>query len=72
VRVANVPWPAGCVAVSIDRHSQLVAPAPDTELRPGDLVLVVAPAGAETEIRKLLGDTRASQRSDGQAGDGEQ
>lgn len=72
VRVANAPWPAGCVAVSIDRHSQLVAPAPDTELRPGDLVVVVAPAGAETEIRKLLGDTRASQRSDGQAGDGEQ
>jgi CBS domain-containing protein len=56
VRVANAPWPAGCVAVSIDRHSQLVAPTPDTELHAGDVVVVVAPVGAEAAIRTLFGD----------------
>jgi hypothetical protein len=55
VRVSSAPWPAGCVAVSIDRHSHLVAPTPDTELHAGDVV-VVAPAGAETAIRTLFGD----------------
>lgn len=56
IRVASAPWPAGCVAVSIDRHSQLVAPTPDTELHAGDVVVVVAPAGAEAAIRTLFGD----------------
>ena len=56
VRVGTAPWPAGAVALSIERRSQLLAPAPDTELRPGDVVVVVAPAGAEAEIRALFGD----------------
>jgi CBS domain-containing protein len=55
-RVATAPWPKGCVAVSIDRQSQLVAPTPDTELQAGDVVVVVAPAGAEVAIRTLFGD----------------
>ena len=57
VRVASAPWPAGCVAVSIDRHSQLVAATSDTELQVGDVVVVVAPAGAEAAIRTLFGDS---------------
>lgn len=68
-RVANAPWPGGCVAVSIDRHSALVAPTPETELLPGDLVVVVAPAGAEPEIRRLFGDT-ARDESRSVLGDG--
>jgi len=56
VLVSVAPWPAGCVALSIDRHSQLVAPAPDTELQTGDLILVVAPAAAESDIRRLFGE----------------
>jgi CIC family chloride channel protein len=63
VRVARAPWPGGCMAVSIDRHSQLVAPTADTELLPGDLVVVVAPAGVEAEIYELFGDARASDTS---------
>jgi CBS-domain-containing membrane protein len=54
--VSSAPWPAGAVAVSIDRRNQLVSPTPDTELQPGDLIVVVAPAGAEAEIRALFGD----------------
>ena len=60
MRMSRAPWPVGCVAVSIDRHSQLVAPTPDTELRAGDVVVVVAPAGTETEIRALFGDASTS------------
>jgi CBS domain-containing protein len=56
-RVANAPWPRGCVAVSIDRQSQLVSPTPETELKAGDVLVVVAPAGAETTIRALFGHT---------------
>ena len=41
VRVGAAPWPAGAVALSIDRRSQLLAPAPDPELQPGDVVVVV-------------------------------
>ena len=55
-QVSSAPWPAGAVAVSIDRRSQLVSPTPDTELQPGDVIVVVAPAGAENEIRLLFGD----------------
>jgi H+/Cl- antiporter ClcA len=59
MRVSRAPWPTGCVAVSIDRHSQLVSPTPDTELHAGDVVVVVAPAGTETEIRRLFDDGSA-------------
>ena len=55
-RVSAARWPSGCVAVSIDRHSQLLAPTPDTELCAGDVVVVVAPAGAEAAIRSLFDD----------------
>jgi CBS domain-containing protein len=55
-QVSNAPWPAGAVAVSIDRRSQLVSPTPDTQLQPGDVIVVVAPAGAEDEIRVLFGE----------------
>lgn len=53
-RVGEAPWPPGCVAVSIDRQSQLVAPTPETELHTGDVVVVVAPAGAEGRLRALF------------------
>jgi len=55
-RVANAPWPPGCVAVSIDRQSQLVSATPETELHAGDIVVVVAPAGSESRIRSLFGN----------------
>ncbi|HEX6239177.1 MAG TPA: chloride channel protein [Acidimicrobiales bacterium] len=71
LHLANAPWPGGCVAVSIDRHSHLVAPTPDTELLPGDLVVVVAPAGVEEEIRRLFGDTGDTGRHGGGGEDDE-
>jgi Trk K+ transport system NAD-binding subunit len=55
-RIANAAWPRGSVAVSIDRHNQLVAPTPDTELLAGDVVVIVAPSGSEPTIRALFGE----------------
>lgn len=57
-RVAGAPWPPGCVALSIDRHSQLVAPMPDTELLVGDVVVVAAPSTVEPRIRRLFRDEK--------------
>jgi H+/Cl- antiporter ClcA/predicted transcriptional regulator len=52
--VASAPWPRGTVALSIDRHSQLIAPQPETPLQPGDVVVAVVPAAAEAELRERL------------------
>jgi Trk K+ transport system NAD-binding subunit len=40
--------------LSIDRHSQLIAPQPDTPLHAGDVIVAVAPATTETELRHQL------------------
>jgi hypothetical protein len=55
--VGSAPWPPGCVALTIERSSQLVAPTPDTPLLAGDVVVVVGPAGAEASIRSSFGDS---------------
>ncbi len=53
--VAAAPWPSGAVALSIDRSSQLLTPRPETELCPGDVIVVVVPAPSEPELRALFG-----------------
>ncbi|MEO8265402.1 MAG: chloride channel protein [Ilumatobacteraceae bacterium] len=52
--IATAPWPRGSFALSIDRHSQLIAPRPDVTLQRGDVVVTVAPAEAEAELRHRL------------------
>jgi H+/Cl- antiporter ClcA len=52
--VASAPWPRGTVVLSIDRHSQLIAPQPDSPLQAGDVIVAVAPAAAEAELRQRL------------------
>jgi H+/Cl- antiporter ClcA len=52
--VAAAPWPRGSFALSIDRHSQLITPLPDTVLEGGDVVVVVVPAAAESALRHQL------------------
>ena len=52
--VASAPWPRGTVVLSIDHHSQLIAPQPDTPLQAGDVIVAVAPAAAEAELRQRL------------------
>ena len=54
ITVAAAPWPRGSVALSIDRHSQLLAPRPDTTLQAGDVIVAVAPVAAEAELRRRL------------------
>jgi CBS domain-containing protein len=55
--VADAPWPPGCVALTIERKSQLIAPTPDTPLHAGDIVVIAGPADAEASIRSTFGDT---------------
>jgi CBS domain-containing protein len=50
--VREAPWPRGSVALSVDRHSQLITPQPDTTLEAGDVVVVVVPADREHELRQ--------------------
>jgi H+/Cl- antiporter ClcA len=52
--VATAPWPRGTVPLSIDRHSQLITPRPETVLQPEDVVMAVVPASAEAELRREL------------------
>jgi CBS domain-containing protein len=52
--VATAPWPTGSFVLSIDRHSQLIAPRPETELHPGDVVAAVVRADGEAELRARL------------------
>ena len=52
--VATAPWPRGTFALSIDRNSQLIAPRPDTAIQVGDVVVAVAPAAAEADLRWQL------------------
>jgi H+/Cl- antiporter ClcA len=52
--VATAPWPSGSFVLSIDRHSQLIAPRPETEIRRGDVVAAVVRADGEAELRRRL------------------
>ncbi|MGH9000653.1 MAG: TrkA C-terminal domain-containing protein [Acidimicrobiia bacterium] len=52
--VSEAPWPAGSLAVSLDRHGHLFSPTPETELQPDDVVVVVASSAAGSEVRRLL------------------
>jgi CBS-domain-containing membrane protein len=52
--VATAPWPTGSFVLSIDRHSQLIPPRPETELHPGDIVAAVVRADGEAELRNRL------------------
>lgn len=52
--VATAPWPRGSFALSIDRHSHLITPRPDTALQAGDVIVAVVPAAAESELLQRL------------------
>ena len=54
VTVADAPWPPGSVALSIDRHSQLVVPRPDLVICAGDVVVAVTARGTEEILRRDL------------------
>ena len=57
--VATAPWPPGSFVLSIDRHSQLIAPRPETEIQPGDVVAAVIRVDGEANLRRRLsGETR--------------
>jgi hypothetical protein len=59
--VATAPWPRGTFALSIERHSQLISPRPETTVEVGDIVVAVVPVGAETELRHCLAGASGEQ-----------
>ena len=48
-----VSWPAGALVASVRRHGQVFVPRGDTRLEPGDVLMVVAEAGAREAMRRL-------------------
>jgi CBS domain-containing protein len=52
--VATAPWPPGTFALSIDRHSHLIAPRPETTVQVGDVIVAVVPIEVEAELRNRL------------------
>ncbi|MHB1613299.1 MAG: potassium channel family protein [Actinomycetes bacterium] len=57
-RVADVPWPEGCVLVAIIREGRPFAPTADDPLETGDELLIVAPAELEDVLEDLLSHSR--------------
>jgi CBS domain-containing protein len=62
--VAEAPWPPGTVVVSIQRAGQLIFPEPRTEVRPEDVLSVLAPRGSEERLRRSLGPSSSGSTDD--------
>ncbi len=52
--IATAPWPPGSFVLSIDRHGVLIAPRPETEIQPGDVVAAVVRADGDGDLRRQL------------------
>jgi K+/H+ antiporter YhaU regulatory subunit KhtT len=66
--VSDAAWPAGTVVLAIQRGEQLIFPEPQTRLRVGDVVSILAPAG---QIDRLVLATtgQAAEPAPGSDGD---
>jgi CIC family chloride channel protein len=53
-------FPSDTLVVSIMRQGEAVFPHADTQLEPGDVVVVMADPSGEQALRAFLGDTKAS------------
>ncbi|MBZ0295992.1 MAG: chloride channel protein [Anaerolineae bacterium] len=56
MHIADVKWPAESVVASVLRKGKLQVPHGSTELKPGDLVTVVANPEVEDELAMLFGE----------------
>jgi CBS domain-containing protein len=66
--VAGAGWPHGVVVVAIQRGGQLIFPEPDTEIRTGDVLSILAPSSSEERLRAaLLGPVGESDETPGDA-----
>ena len=52
--IATAPWSPGSFVLSIDRDGLLIAPRPETEIQPGDVVAAVVRADGEADLRQRL------------------
>jgi hypothetical protein len=43
-RLAEVQWPAGCIAVALTQGREIVTPREDTRIREGAPIMLLAPA----------------------------
>jgi K+/H+ antiporter YhaU regulatory subunit KhtT len=52
--VADAGWPPGTIVVTVQHREHLHLPAPDTVLRPGDLVTLLTHRSAAERLRRAL------------------
>ena len=67
--VSDAAWPAGTVVIAIQRDGERIFPELDTMLLAGDAVSLLAPAGKEDQLRRLVGGDEGQTDQDEPAGD---
>lgn len=58
--IKEVKWPPESIVASIQRKGKLIVPHGHTQLRSGDVLMVVADPHAEIQLMRLFGHERAS------------
>jgi hypothetical protein len=59
-KISEVPWPEGCLIVSVHRGNQLLVASGDLELRSGDALTVFGDQAARRRLRERLSPRPAS------------
>ncbi|MBW7878732.1 MAG: chloride channel protein [Anaerolineae bacterium] len=54
--IKDVKWPPECVVASVTRASRLIVPHGSTELKPGDVLSIVADPSVEQDLERLTGN----------------
>ncbi|MEO8424240.1 MAG: chloride channel protein [Actinomycetota bacterium] len=63
--VSDAAWPAGTVVIAIQRGEERIFPELDTTLVVGDIVSILAPAGTEDQIHRLVaGETEPDESAE--------
>jgi H+/Cl- antiporter ClcA len=54
--IREVDWPQGSLVVGIRRGAKEIVPKGNTQIRPGDYLLILSPEGLDQDIRKYMTD----------------
>ena len=68
-KVSDAAWPAGTVVIAIQRGEERIFPERDTTLLAGDIVSLLAPAGKEDMLRRLVAGEAETEPDQSSAGD---
>ncbi|MGB0091336.1 MAG: TrkA C-terminal domain-containing protein [Solirubrobacteraceae bacterium] len=69
-RVADIPWPPGCIVVAITQGREIHAARLNLQLHPGERVIVLAPTGEEDEHERPQAAAVTAGAPPGPNGDG--